>query len=249
MPIRNTILADILDRDAAAAESENLLAALADGGVYIPVNAEYSIIFMQVGDVPALPGFVSEESCGRHLPNAAGTVHCDAPRLIDIGRQTKVASMVLYSTENWAKVPIALLAQTLAQRGHRTQGAQTLKLSWSTHPMAVALRDATRERLLDFPGIQTVWIAHALWLESGNDQLMLHIEVSDDAAPDVAKRLMETLLSEDVPQTVDDPIVAMRVLNPATEAEAIREINAMGLDTVRADHATGRVEVISHEYD
>ena len=251
MPTPNAIVADILDRSAATTESENLLAALVDGGVYIPVNAEHSIIFMQLDDAPILPAYVSEECCTQHIPDVAAAVHCDVLRLIDISRQTQVGGMVVHSTENWAKIPIALLARTLAHRGQRTQGAQTLKLSWSTHPLAVTLRDATRERLLEFPGIQTVWIAHALWLESNNEQLMVHIEVGEDAVPDVAKRLMETLMSEHVTPTAEDPLVAMRVLNPAIEgeAEAIREINAMGLDTVRADHATGRIEVISHEYD
>lgn len=251
MPTTNTIAADILDRSAATTESENLLAALVDGGVYIPVNAENSIIFMQLDDAPILPAYVSEESCAQHLPDAAGAVHCDALRLIDINRQTQVATMALYSTENWAKIPIPLLTRTLAQRGQRTQAAQTLKLSWSTHPLAVALRDATRERLLDFPGIRTVWIAEAHWLESGNRQLMVHIEIGEEATLDVAKQLMNTLMSEHVTLTAEDPLVSMRVLNPAIEAEAesVREINAMGLDTVRADHAAGRIDVISHEYD
>jgi hypothetical protein len=249
MPNQNTILADILDRNAAVTESDNLLAALADHGVFVPVNENNSVMFLEVDGATALPGYVSEEFCMQKCPGAAYAVHCDGPRLIDIKRQTKVPLLAVFSTDGWAKVPLSLLVRTLQQRGQQTQGDQTLKLSWTTHPLAIALRDATRDRLLDFPGIQTVWIAQAKWLESGNEQLMVHMEISDDAAPDQPKRLMETLLSEHVSLTDEDPLLSARTLNPTTEAQAIHEINAMGLDTIRANHTTGRVEVISHEYD
>ena len=251
MTTQNSILADILDREAAEAEPDRLLAALADHGVYIPLDGNDSVMFLQLGDEVIVPGYVSEECCTTRCPEAAKAVHCTAPRLIDIGRQTKIVAMAVFSQESWAKVPLPLLARTLGQRGLQTQTPQTLKLSWTTHPLAIALRDAARDRLPDFPGVRTIWIANAQWLETGDEQLMLHVEVSENSPADLAGRLMETLMSEHVTPTDDDPPLAMRVLNPAREADAtaIREINAMGLDTIRINPTTGQVEVISHEYD
>ncbi|HEV2640960.1 MAG TPA: hypothetical protein VGX23_37945 [Actinocrinis sp.] len=249
MTIQNLALADILDRNAGETEAENLLAALADHGVYVPINAEHSVMFMTIDNTTVLPGYVSEECLAQHVPEAAAAVHCDGLRLLDISRQTNVDTLAAFSPAGWAKIPLPLLARTLAHRGQRTQTAQTLKLSWSTHPLAVALRDAARDRLADFPGVRTVWIAQAQWLETGNENLMLHMELAEGAAPEAAKHLIQALMSDHITPNPEDPAVALRVLDPAQEAATIRELNAMGLDTVRTDPTTGRVEVLSHEYD
>ena len=81
----NVILADILDRDAAGTEAEQLLAALVDHGVFVPVRENGSVLFFRGEDgTPALPGYTSEACCAERLPEAAAAIHCDALRLLDI---------------------------------------------------------------------------------------------------------------------------------------------------------------------
>ena len=100
---------------------------------------------------------------------------------------------------------MALLNQILQQRGQRLPGDRTLTLGWSTHPRAVALRDALRDRLLDFPGVHAVWIAHARWNDTGVEQLMLHMAVGAEAPEGSSDRLMKSLLA-DLPASGDaDP--------------------------------------------
>ncbi|MFJ1768261.1 hypothetical protein ACIOD2_48650 [Amycolatopsis sp. NPDC088138] len=43
--------------------------------------------------------------------------------------------------------------------------------------------------------------------------------------------------------------MGMLALNTTTHAETIAGLDSMGLDTVRADPGTGRVDVLSREYD
>jgi len=94
----NAALADILDRQAAATEAERLLAALVDGGVFVPVQEDGSVLFFQAEDgTPTLPGYVSEACCAERLPEAVATVHCDVLRLMDIAKQTGVAVLALHS--------------------------------------------------------------------------------------------------------------------------------------------------------
>jgi hypothetical protein len=241
-------LAAVLDRGRPAEEAEALLAAIVDGGVYVPIDPQGSVMFIRVDDSgPVLPGYVSDDCRVRWLPSSAAGVRCDALRLIDIAEQTGVPTLAVFSAVQWAKVPFGLVARTLSERGVRTSGEQTLKLSWSTHPFALALRKAFVNRILSFPAVHTVWLAHARWVESGNEQLMVHIAV-DDSAPEAAKNLLDTILAEDVPQRSGDPTLTLRVLRPA-EADAIRRLDRMGLDTVRADHAGSRVAIISREFD
>ena len=55
---------------------------------------------------------------------------------------------------------------TLRQRGIAGAG-QELQLRPSTHPVAVALRTALARRLPEFPAVQSVWVSHARWLDTG----------------------------------------------------------------------------------
>ncbi|MGW7364102.1 hypothetical protein ACWGI8_11890 [Streptomyces sp. NPDC054841] len=250
MTNENAILADILDRGAAQTEPEALLGAVIDFGVFVPVDGKGSVLFVGAdGSGPTIPGHVSEDCCRARMPEAAGSVLCDALRLFDMQRHTGIGTLTVFSSKSWATVPLDLLSRALEQRGMRTRSEQSIRLTWSTHPLAVSLRDALRDRLLEFPGIQTVWIAHARWMDTGLEQLMLHIASGQGAPEDLQHRLMTTLFTEDITLGSDDPSIAVRVLDPATEADTIRELETLGLDTVRADHASGRVEVVSREYE
>ncbi|MFF4038599.1 hypothetical protein [Streptomyces sp. NPDC001816] len=246
----NGALADILDRGAAASESQQLLAALADHGVFVPVQANGSVMFLRNSEdgSPLLPGYVSEACCAERLPQAAGAVHCDALRLLDISQQTGVGVLALHSATNWARVPLPLLSQTLRERGQQA-GGQQLKLTWSTHPVAVALRDALARRIRDFPAVRTVWVSHARRMDTGFEHLMLHMAVDEPLPSASAHRLTETLLGGEVVLGEGSPQVAMLALNTTTHAATLAELERMGLDTVRSDPATGRVEVVSQEFD
>ncbi|MEU6085634.1 hypothetical protein ABZ865_02310 [Streptomyces sp. NPDC047085] len=245
----NTALADILDRGAAATEAQQLLAALADHGVFVPAQANGSVMFLRGEDgAPVLPGYVSEACCAEQLPEAAGSVHCDALRLMDISQQTGVGVLALHSATNWARVPMPLLAQTLRERGQQA-GGQQLKLTWSTHPVAVALRDALSRRIRDFPAIRTVWVSQARRMETGFEHLMLHVAVDEPLPSASAHRMMEALLGGEVVLGEESPQVGMIALNTTTHADTLAELERMGLDTVRSDPATGRVEVVSREFD
>ncbi|MFJ5220593.1 hypothetical protein ACIP98_38665 [Streptomyces sp. NPDC088354] len=250
MTTPNTALADILDRRKPEEEAEQLLAALIDFGVFVPVGDNGSVIFMKGQDEePVLPGYVSEECCRQRRPGAVA-VHCDVTRLLDIGLHTKTEALALYSEHGWATVPLALVAQTLRTRGMVLTTERTVRFSWSTHPMAVALRDTLRERLLDHPDVRCVWIAQVRWMDTGMEHLMLHMALADAAWPDTSGVLMEDVLSR-IELGAETREVVVRVLRPASDADAatMRELDTMGLDTVRADHAARRVEVISREYD
>jgi hypothetical protein len=175
-------------------------------------------------------------------------VFCDAVRLLDISKHTGVKMLAVFADEQWAKVPLHLVAATLRGRGMRTQGDQTLRLRWSTHPVAVALRGAFAARVLAYPGVRTVWIAHARWAESGNEQLMVQVAV-DEGAQSAAKALLEAVLAEEVLLGPDSPDVALRVLFVPREADQAAELDRLGLDTIRPDHAAGQVHVVSREFD
>ncbi|UXY25635.1 hypothetical protein [Streptomyces sp. HUAS TT20] len=247
--IVNTALADILDRDAADREPDALLAALVDHGVFVPVGENGSVLFLRSEDgTPAIPGYVSEACCAERLPQAAAAIHCDALRLLDIAERTGVEALAVHSVRGWARVPVPLVYRTLAGRGQQA-GGERLKLSWSTHPVAVALRDALARRVREFPAVRTVWVSRARRLETGAEHLMLHIAVDEPLPSSSAQRMTEILLAEDVVLGEDDPKVGMLAINTTGHAESIAELESMGLDTVRFDRATGRVDVISREYD
>ncbi|WP_238008836.1 hypothetical protein KZZ52_44910 [Dactylosporangium sp. AC04546] len=244
----NDALAAVLERGRAADEADALLAALVDGGVYVPFDEQGSVVFIGVDDTgPVLPGYTSEAACERWLPHAAGSLLCDVLRLLDIAEHTGVGTLAVFAAQEWAKVPLPLVASTLRGRGMRTQGEQTLRLTWSTHPMAVALRGAFAARILAHPQVRTVWIAHARWIVSGNEQLMVHVAVDEEARP-AGKALLEAVLAEEVPLGPESPSLALRVLEPH-EAHHAAELDGLGLDTIRADHAAGQVHVVSHEFD
>jgi hypothetical protein len=245
----NAALADILDRQAAVPEAEQLLAALVDGGMFVPVQESGSVLFLQDEDgAPALPGYVSEACCAERLPEAVAAVHCDALRLVDIVEQTGLAVLVLHSDKDWARVTVPLLLHTLRQRGQQAEG-QRLKLSWSTHPVAVALRDALMRRIREFPAIRTVWVSQARWLDTGAEHLMLHIAVDEPLPSPSAQRMVETLLAEEVVLGAEDPRLGTLALDITTHAATIAELESLGLDTVRLDAGSGRVDVISREYE
>lgn len=245
----NAALADILDREAAGTEADRLLAALVDHGVFVPVRENGSVLFFRGEDgAPALPGYTSEACCALRLPQATAAIHCDAVRLLDIIEQTGVTTLVLHSDRGWAGVPVPLLYKTLRGRGRQAAGEE-LRLTWSTHPVAVAFRDALARRVREFPAVRTAWVSQARWTGTGVEHLMLHIAVDEQLPSASAQRLMETLLAEEVVLGDDAPKVGMLALNTVTHAESIAQLETLALDTVRLDHATGRVEVISREFD
>jgi hypothetical protein len=229
----NEALADILDRQAVETESEQLLAALVDGGVFVPTDDEGSVLFLQ-GEhgEPVLPGYVSEACCTERLPQAAASVHCDWMRIADILKHTGVAVVVAYSRDGWARVPAELLFDTMSRRGRKAEG-ERLKLTRTTHPVAVALLEALNRRVPEFPAIKTVWVSHARWLDTGHESLMLHIAVDEPLPSTSAHAMMKRLMDEDVPLTKEDPRVAMIALHTDDHADAITELDVMGLDTVR----------------
>lgn len=245
--IVNAALADILDRDAAEDEPGRLLSAIIEGGLFVPVDAAHSVMFVGVDERgPVLPGYVSEACLREQLPEAADAVHCDAIRLLDIVQVTKVERLAVFAPGGWATVGVPLLLHALREAGLQTTGQESVELSWSTHPLAIALRDGIRDRLLRFPGVRTVWVAGARWEGTVSDQLMV-IAAADGGDGALVRPLMEELMSGAIPLTDDDPPVALNVIDPVAHAAFALDLDARGLDTVRADQ--GRVHVISREYD
>ncbi|MFD9126944.1 hypothetical protein [Kitasatospora sp. NPDC059571] len=244
-------LADLQGGTGSATGMKRMLAALIDQGVFVPVHHDGSLFLLHRRDdgSPTLPGCVSEACCAEHLPDAAGTVYCDAIRLMDIVRETGAERLLLFASDGSSiAVPAALLFRAMAERGMRGDG-QRLKLTWSTHPLAVALRDAAFRRLREFPDIHCVWISHARWLDSAGEHLMVHLAVDEELPSPASQRFLQTLLTEEVTPGEGDPMVSALALNRTTHASDIAGLDRMGLDTVRIDHATGRIELISREFD
>lgn len=246
MPTPEETLAEIIDSGRAAEEPDTLLAAIVDGGVHVPFDAEGQVIFLDRSG-PVLPGYVDEAGCRRWLPTAAGTVHCDVLRLLDISGHTGVAALMVFAADRWARVPVAMIVHTVRERGVQTRDEQTVHLRRSTHPVAIALRGAVADRILSHPAVRAVWIAHARFVETGHEQVMVHIAVD---RPDRAagQALLDAIVGTDVTLGPDDPTVAVRVLLPH-EGDTVGEIDRLGLDTVRADHGARRVTVVSQEFD
>lgn len=227
----NSALAAALD---AQADDSVLLAALADHGVFVPVHANGSVLFLKDSDgSPALPGYVSEACCSDQLPESAGAVHCDVLRLLDIAAQTGVGMLSLQSPGGWARVPVPLLRHTMRERGRDAAGERLL-LRPSTHVLAIALRQALVRRIAEFPAIRTVWVSNARWVDTGMENLMLHIAVDEPIPSPSVKRLMEVLLTKEVVLGKGDPHLGSLALNTTTHADHLAELETMGLDQVRA---------------
>lgn len=243
----NSALADVLDRQAGAAESDALLAALVDHGVFVPVRGEGQVVFVQdESGEPALPVYVSEECRLRRMPEAEASVHCDVLRLMDITGQTGVRALLAFADHGWARVPVALVQQTLRQRGRQGNG-ERLHLSWTTDPHALALRAAFSERVRDYPAVRNVWISHARWVDTGIEQLMVHVEVDEPLPSESTQRLMEGVLAQLAEAT--EPTIGVIALHTAEHAAFVAELEQMGLDTVRFDRDSGRVTIVSREFD
>jgi len=243
----NSALADVLDRQAAASEPDALLAALVDHGVFVPVRGEGQVVFVQDEDgAPALPAYVSDACRVRRMPEAGASVHCDALRLMDITRQTGVRTLLVFAEHGWARVPVPLVQQTLRQRGRQGNG-ERLHLSWTTDPHALALRAAFSERVRDFPAVRTVWISHARWVDTGIEQLMVHVEVDEPLPSASTQRLMEGVLAQLSEAT--EPSLGVIALHTQEHAAFVAELEQMGLDTVRFDRDSGRVTIVSREFD
>ncbi|MEV6732554.1 MULTISPECIES: hypothetical protein [unclassified Streptomyces] len=249
--ILDAALADLIGQGSSESGTERVLAALIDHGVFVPVHDDGSPYLLRHGadGAPALPGCVSEACCTEHLPNAAGTVRCDVIRLMDIARETGAEQLLLFASDGASVVvPFPALFGAMARRGLRGDG-QRLRLTWSTHPLAVALRDAAFRRLREFPDIHCVWVSHARWLDTGSENLMVHMAVDEELPSAASQRFMQTLLNDGVTVGGDDPMVSALALHRVTHAAQIADLDRMRLDTIRIDHSTGRIELISRKYD
>jgi hypothetical protein len=140
--------------------------------------------------------------------------------------------MAVYSRDGWARVPAQLVFDTMRHRGRQAAG-ERMKLTRTTHPVAVALREAVQRRLPEFPAIKTVWVSQARWLDTGNENLMLHVAVDEPLPSTSANAMMELLMNEDVPLTEEDPRIGMLALNTTDHADTIAELDVMDVDTVR----------------
>ncbi|WP_159400858.1 hypothetical protein [Streptomyces sp. NRRL B-24484] len=246
----NAALAEILDRGADENDAEALIAAVADHGVYLPVLPSGKLMFLQREDgVPALPGYVSAACLAEQVTEPAASFHCDVLRLWDIAERTGVRVLLVHSDRNRVALSIGLVIRTLSDRGMRGTEGRTMRLTRSTHPVAVALRDALRRRIREFPTVRSVWVSHARWIDTGFEQLLMHVAVDERLPSETPRRLLDTLLAEEVTVTPDDPKLMMMPLDTTAHAETVAELDGMALDTVRHDPATGRVEVLSREYD
>lgn len=250
--ILDAALADLFRSEGASeAAMDRVLGALIDQGAFVPVQDDGSVYLLlrDEDDVQALPACVSDACRAEHLPDAPRTVRCDAMRLMDLARETGAEQLRLFASDGASvSFPFRSLFRAMAERG-QTGAGQRLKLTWSTHPLAMSLRGAAFRRLREFPAIHCVWVSHVRWLDTANEHLMVHMAVDEDLPSPSSQRFMETLLNEEVPIGGDDPMISALALNRSTHAAEIADLDRMGLDTVRIDHSTGRIEVISREYD
>ncbi|GHH79290.1 hypothetical protein GCM10018781_56990 [Kitasatospora indigofera] len=245
----NVRLADLLDRRAEGHEPapQAVLAALSEGGMFVPVTHAGAVLFLPDDEQPpTLLGFTDAALGTRLLPAAAGMVHCDLARLRDILEKTGVAVLGVRSGDGQAIIPEQALRDWAT---HGPGPGAEMTLSWSTDPVAVALRDALVRRIREFPAVRSVWVAQVRWQAGGEEHLMLHVAVDEDLPSASADRLLQTLLREEVKLGSHHPKVGMIALNTTTHAEHIDQLDHAGLDTVRHDVGSGQVRVISREYD
>ncbi|WP_158681177.1 hypothetical protein [Streptomyces viridochromogenes] len=107
----NLRLADLLDSRAQGYEPapDAVLAALFEGGVFVPVTDTGSVMFLPDDEqAPTLLGF-TDVALGAQLLPMAGMVHCDAARLRDILEATGVAVLGVRSGNGQAIFPEQVL--------------------------------------------------------------------------------------------------------------------------------------------
>ncbi|HEY3873536.1 MAG TPA: hypothetical protein VGM10_34585 [Actinocrinis sp.] len=248
-PIENVVLAEILNRDEAVHQGDRLLAAIVDFGVFVPVGEADKVVFVKGSDgSPLLPGYTSAEVCAQAIPQSQ-PVLCDGARIQDIARQTGVEKLMVATADHWAAVPTAMIMQVLHNRGMQTAREQSVRLTRSAHPLAIALRDAMRRRILEFPGVEAIWIADAHWQETGLTNLMLHVALTAGTDPAQPTRMLGAIFEHDVKVPGDAPQVSIRTLDPKADAQFIARLMRMGLDLVNANHKTGKVGIVSVDYD
>lgn len=249
-PTENAALAEILNRDEAVHEGDRLLAAIVDFGVFVPVDEADRVVFVKGSDgSPLLPGYTSAAVCAQAIPQAHAAVLCDGARIQDIARQTGVEKLMAATADHWATVPIPLILGTLRDRGMQTAREQSVRLTRSAHPVAIALRDALGRRILEFPGVEAIWIADAQWQETGLTNLMLHVALASGTDPALPTRMLGTIFEHDVKMPGDGPQISIRTLDPDADAQFIARLMRMGLDLVNANHKTGKVGIVSVDYD
>ncbi|WP_405020928.1 hypothetical protein OHV05_32680 [Kitasatospora sp. NBC_00070] len=242
-------LAELIAAGDSGAAQERVLRTLVAEGVFVPVHQDGSLYHLQHRDGTAALQICATAEAVQHVEGASDTFFADALRLMEVVREVGARRLIVTGSDGWRFVlPAEHLFRTVSEHGIPGAG-QLLRLTWSTHPLAVALRDSVFRRLREFPDVHCVWVSWARWLDTGHEQLMVHMAVGDQLPSAAAKRLMAVLLSEEITLGDADPSVTMLALHRVTHADAIADLDRMALDTVRIDHSTGRIELLSREFD
>ncbi|KQV14593.1 MULTISPECIES: SseB family protein [unclassified Kitasatospora] len=242
-------LAELIEQSDSAAAMERVVRTLVAEGVFVPVHPDGTLYYLTHKDGTAALQICTTAAAVQHVEGAADTFYADALRLLEVVREIGARRLLVTSSDGWRiEVPASRLFGTVSEHGIPGKG-QMIRLTWSTHPLAVALRDSVFRRLREFPDIHCVWVSWARWLDTGHEQLMVHMAVSDELPSLAAKRLMDVLLTQEITLGDADPSLTMLALHRVTHADSIAGLDRNGLDTIRIDHSTGRIELISREYD
>ncbi|WP_407986591.1 hypothetical protein [Kitasatospora sp. CMC57] len=242
-------LAELIARSDSDAAMAGVVRSLLAEGAFVPVHPDGSLYYLTHTDGTTALQICATAAAVQHVDEASDTFYADALRLLEVVREIGARRLIATASDGWrVVVPASLLVRAVSEQGIPGTG-QMLKLTWSTHPLAVALRNSVFRRLREFPEVHCVWVSQARWLDTGLEQLMLHMAVSDELPSAAAQRLMNVLLSEEITLGEGDPSFTMLALHRETHADAIADLDRMALDTVRIDHSTGRIELISREYD
>ncbi len=158
--------------------------------------------------------------------------------------KTGVGVLAIRSAQGQAIIPDHVLREWAAYRPGSTMTCQ-----YTTDPVARALRAALVRRIREFPAVRCAWVSRVRWETNGDEHLMVHLAVDEPSPRPSADALMRVVLGEEVTLGEDHPKVGMIALHTAENADSVADLDRMGLDTVRHDPATGRVEVVSREYD